>query len=95
MNLYFCCFTTIAATQRLIADVTIVRKISHYASTEKSLEPRKQAVDAESEREPFVAEVAASFNASTAYLNFFAIFSKTYDDRNDRIRRRNHLLSSP
>ena len=70
-------------------------KISHYASIEKSLEPRKQVVDAESEREPFVAEVAASFNASTAYLNFFAIFSKTHDDRNDRIHRRNHLSSSP
>ena len=73
----------------------VLPKISHYASTEKSLEPRKQVVDAESEREPFVAEVAASFNASTAYLNFFAIFSKTHDDRNDRIHRRNHLLSSP
>ena len=73
----------------------VLPKISHYASTERFLEPRKQAVDAESEREPFVAGVTTSFNASTAYLNFFAIFSKTYDDRNDRIRRRNHLLSSP
>ena len=72
----------------------VLPKISH-SSTEKSLEPRKQVVDAENERESFVAEVAVSFNASTAYLDFFAIFSKTHDDRNDRIHRRNHLLSSP
>ena len=70
----------------------VLSKISHYASIEKSLEPRKQVVDAESEREPFVAEVATSFNASTAYLNFFAIVSKTHDDK---IHRRNHLSSSP